>query len=196
MKRDGSVRICGDCKVTVNPAARSDTYPIPHIDELFTKLSGEKLFKKLDLSHVYQQLVLSKTSREFVTINTHQGLFRYTHLPFGVSMAPFVFQRTMENLLVGIPGAVVFLDDLLATGNSVSDHLCNLKSVLKKLQDAGLRLQHKCIFLAAEVTYLGHKLTMNGIQPTDKKVRAITEAPAPKNGKELKSFRRLLNYYG
>ena len=37
---------------------------------------------------------------------------------------------------------------------------------------------------------------MNGIQPTDEKARAITEAPAPKNGKELKSFLRLLNYYG
>ena len=92
------------------------------------------------MSHTYQQLLLSKTSREFVTINAHWGLFRYARLPFDMSTAPSVFQRTMENLLVGIPGVVVYLDDLLVTGNSVRDRLCNLKSVLK-LQDAGLRLQ-------------------------------------------------------
>ena len=141
MKGDGSVRICGNYKVAVNLAASSDTYPIPRIDELFTKHSGGKLYTKLDLSPTYQQLVLSKTSREFVTINTHRGLFRYTRLPFGVSTAPSVFQCTMENLLMGIAGVVVYLDDLLVMGNSISDHLCNLKSVLKKLQDAGFRLQ-------------------------------------------------------
>ena len=111
MKGKGSVRMCGDYKVTVNPAARSDTYPIPRIDEFFTELSTEKLFTKLDLSYACQQLVLSKNSREFVTINTYRGLL-YICLPFGVSMAPSLFQCTMENLLVGIPGVVVHLDDL------------------------------------------------------------------------------------
>ncbi|XP_030836069.1 uncharacterized protein K02A2.6-like [Strongylocentrotus purpuratus] len=66
VKGDGSIRVCGDYKT----AARSDTYPIPRVEELFARLANGKQFSKLDLSHAYQQLVLSEKSRELVTINT------------------------------------------------------------------------------------------------------------------------------
>ena len=91
MKSDGRVRICGDYKVTINRAAKLETYPIPRIEELFTALSGGKLFSKLDLSHAYLQVPLDEASR---------GLFEYWRLPFGVASAPSIFQR---NLLQGIP---------------------------------------------------------------------------------------------
>ena len=108
LKSDGeSIRICGDFKVTVNQVSKLDQYPIPKIEDLFTKLAGGKTFTKLDMSQAYQQLVLDKESRKYVVINTHRGLFRYNRLPFGVSSAPGIFQRTMENLLQGIPGVVV-----------------------------------------------------------------------------------------
>ena len=42
IKVDGSVRICGDYKVTVNRAAKVEKYPIPRIEELFTALAGGK----------------------------------------------------------------------------------------------------------------------------------------------------------
>ena len=97
LKSDGeSIRICGDFKVTVNQVSKLDQYPI---EDLFTKLAGGKTFTKLDMSQAYQQLVLDKESRKYVVINTHRGLFRYNRLPFGVSSAPGIFQRTMENLL-------------------------------------------------------------------------------------------------
>ncbi|XP_041475767.1 uncharacterized protein K02A2.6-like [Lytechinus variegatus] len=197
VKGDGSIRICGDYKTTINTAARSDTYPIPRVEELFARLANGKKFTKLDLSHAYQQLVLSEKSREFVTINTHRGLFRYKRLPFGVSTAPSVFQRTMESLLAGIPGVAVYLDDLLITGESTDAHMKNLRAVLDVLLKAGLRLKkEKCVFLKEEVDYLGHTITEKGLRPTGDKVQAITNAPEPKSVKELRSFLGLLNYYG
>ncbi|XP_063954090.1 uncharacterized protein K02A2.6-like [Lytechinus pictus] len=196
-KPDGTIRICGDYRLTVNSAARSDTYPIPRIDELFTKLVNGKKFTKLDMSHAYQQLVLSPDSRELVTINTHRGLFQYTRMPFGISTAPAVFQRTMDNLLAGIPGVAVYLDDLLVTGSSEAEHLNNLEQVLKRLKNAGLRLKReKCEFLVKEVKYLGHMVSAEGLQPTEDRVRAITEMAAPTNIKELRAFLGMLNYYG
>ena len=77
VKRDGKIRICGDYKVTINQSAKTDKYPIPRIDDLFASLSGGKRFSKLDLSHAYQQLKLDDESRQYVTINTHKGLFTY-----------------------------------------------------------------------------------------------------------------------
>ena len=55
-KPDGSVRICGDYKVTVNKVAKLDTYPLPRIEDLFASLAGGKQFTKLDLAHAYQQI--------------------------------------------------------------------------------------------------------------------------------------------
>eukprot|EP00057_Strongylocentrotus_purpuratus_P011260 XP_011665734.1 PREDICTED: uncharacterized protein K02A2.6-like [Strongylocentrotus purpuratus] len=186
VKGDGSIRVCGDYKTTINSAARSDTYPIPRVEELFARLANGKQFSKLDLSHAYQQLVLSEKSRELVTINTHRGLFRYKRLPFGVSTAPSVFQRTMESLLAGIPGVAVYLDDLLITGESTEEHIKNLKRVLDVLHEAGLRLKkEKCAFLKDEVDCLGHTITAKGLHPTGDKVEAIPKAPEPTNVKEV-----------
>ena len=53
VKHDGSVRLCGDYKITVNKVAKFDSYPLPRIDDLFASLSGGQTFKKLDLAHAY-----------------------------------------------------------------------------------------------------------------------------------------------
>ncbi len=63
MKPDGSVRICGDYKVTVNRAAKVDSYPTPRIEDLFASLFQGKKFTKLDLAHAYQQIELDEDSR-------------------------------------------------------------------------------------------------------------------------------------
>ena len=158
-----SLRLCGDFKLTVNQASKLDKYPIPKIEDLFSKLTGGKSFTKLDMSQAYQQLVLDKESREFVVINTHRGLFRYNRLPFGVSSAPGIFQRVMESILNGIPGVVVYLDDILVTAPTDDEHLTTLEEVLRRLSEAGLRLkEEKCVFLAPSVVYLGHTRESEG----------------------------------
>ena len=197
VKEDGRIRICGDYRVTINHSSKLDSYPIPKANDLFATLAGGKSFSKLDLSHAYLQLVLDEESRKFTTINTHKGLFHYKRLPFGVSSAPAIFQRTMDSLLQGIPQTCVYLDDILITGTTVEEHLKNLDEVLCRLQAAGLRLKSsKCLFMAPSVEYLGHVIDAAGLHPTKAKVKAITEAPAPKNVAELRSFLGLINYYG
>ena len=57
LKASGDIRICGDYKVTINQAVKVDKYPIPNIDDLFTKVSGGQLFTTLDLRNAYQQVV-------------------------------------------------------------------------------------------------------------------------------------------
>ena len=108
LKRDGSIRICGDYKVTTNRVAKLDKYPLPRIEDLFASLSGGTCFSKLDLSHAYQQIELEEESREYTIINTHKGLFRYNRLPFGIASALSIFQREMDTLL-RISGVCIYI---------------------------------------------------------------------------------------
>ena len=196
LKTDGSIRICGDYKMTINRAAKPDVYPLPRVEDLFATLSGGCSFTKLHLAQAYQQIPLEESSKQYVTINTHKGLYRYNRLPFGVSAAPAIFQRTMENLLQGMPHVSIYLDDILVTGTSEADHLKTLDEVLNRLETAGLRLkQNKCAFLLPSVEYLGHRISAKGLQPTDEKVRAIEKAPTPSDVSQLRSFVGLVNYY-
>ncbi len=92
---------------------------------------------------------------------------------------------------------VVYLDDLLIVGKDEQEHLATLCKVLQRLQDSGLKVkQCKCEWGQTRVEYLGHVIDGRGVYPTKDKVRAIQDAPAPSNVKELRAFLGLVNYYG
>ena len=196
LKGDQTVHICGDFKQTINQASKLDKYPIPRIEDLFAGLAGGTCFSKLDLSKAYLQVPLDDEARVIAVINAHKGLYQFNHLPYGVSSTPGIFQQVMESVLQGIPGVMVYLDDILVAGKNEEEHLNRLDVVLQRLQNAGLRLKDsKCEFLVASVTYLGYQIDANGLHPVNEKIKAIQNAPEPRNVNELKSYLGLLSYY-
>ncbi len=196
IKNDSTIHLCGDYKVTVNQAANTEVYPLPRMEEILSTLSGGKVFSKIDLAQAYQQLLLDDDSKKYTTINTHKGLYVYNRLAFGISSAPSIFQRIMENLMKDLK-VVVYLDDLLIVGKDEQEHLATLCKVLQRLQDSGLKVKEcKCDWGQTRIEYLGHVIDGRGVYPTKDKVRAIQDAPAPSNLKELRAFLGLVNYYG
>ena len=196
LKADGTVRICGDYRLTVNQATKVTNYPVPRIEELFATLGGGKIFSKLDLTNAYNQILLSPEARPLTTINTHRGLFQYNRLCFGIASAPGIFQRAVEDVLRGIPGVCVFFDDILVSGSNASEHEERLCEVLKRLQDAGLKLHPtKCFFGVDQVQYLGYTIDATGLKPTQEKLEAIQCAPEPKDITQLRSYLGMLNFY-
>jgi len=196
VKTDQSIRLCGDYKMTINKCSNLDQYPIPRIDDLYAKLVGGQKFTKLDLRSAFLQVPLEENSKKYLTINTQRGLYRFNRLSFGVKSAPGIYQRCMDNLLANEPHVVCYQDDILITGSTDSEHLTNLDRVLKKLSESGLRIRlDKCKFMASSVTYLGHWIDSEGLHPTEEKIRAIRDAPAPRNETELKAFLGLFQFY-
>ena len=74
LKPNGSVRICGDFKVTVNPNIKIDHYPLSRVEYVFATLSGGKRYSKLDLRQAYLHMVMDSESKKLLTINTHTKL--------------------------------------------------------------------------------------------------------------------------
>ena len=102
----------------------------------------------------------------------------------------------MENVLQGIQNVIVYLDDILLSSATESDHLKLIDQVLDRLEKAGLRARKgKCQFFVPSVTYLGHKIDAEGLHPLPDKVKAIQDAPSPTNVQELKAYLGLLTYY-
>ena len=159
-----------------------ETYPLPQVEELFSNLAGGKYFSKLDMSSAYLQLPLAELSKEYLIINTHRGFYQFNRLLFSVASAPAIFQRSMETLLRDLPGLFVYLDDILITGSTLAELLANLEGVLKRLSEAGLQLnKEKCALFLEQIEYLGHTIDARGVHPTGEKIKAIKNAPQPKN---------------
>ena len=196
VKRNGSVRVCGDFKVSVNPVLLAEQYPLPRIEDIFANLAGGKHFSKLDLRQAYHQLEVTEESKKYLTINTHKSLFQYNRLVFGITSSPAICQRAIDQVLQGVPGNQCILDDMLISGKTDEEHLENLESVLKRLQDAGLKAnKEKCVFFKDRVQFCGHEIDKEGLHKTQEKIEAVVNAPRPENVSQLRSFLGLVNYY-
>ena len=97
VKSDTNIRICGDYKVTINQASQTDSYPLPHVDDLFAALSGGTIFTKLDLSHAYQQILLDEDSK---------NLRRSTHTKDYSSIRDYLLAFPLHQLCFNVPWKV------------------------------------------------------------------------------------------
>lgn len=118
VKLDRSVRICMDYTCTLNKALQQHVYPVPVVYHLLHSLGEGKVFEKLDLAQGYQQLPVDDATMEAQKIVTHRGGVQCKRLQFRVSVALEIFQSLMERLLQGIPGVVLYFDDVLISAGS------------------------------------------------------------------------------
>ncbi|XP_050502926.1 uncharacterized protein K02A2.6-like [Diabrotica virgifera virgifera] len=195
-KNTEDIRICTDFQVTVNKVLSVEQYPLPLPEDIFASLAGGKIFCCIDLSGAYQQLKVNEAFQKYLTINTHIGLFRFTRLTYGIASAPAIFQSIMDQILAGIPNVHCYLDDILISGTSIEHVSRLLEIVFNRLSSYNIKVNaQKCSFFKDQVEYLGHRIDKDGIHPTSDKLRAIKEAPEPKDITQLRSYLGLINYY-
>lgn len=148
------------------------------------------MFPKLDLRPAgTDQVELSPESRGLTTFITHDGLYQFKRICFGLASAPVAFQNMMSRILKGV---VVYMDDIVVFGNSAAEHHANLVEVLKRISDAGLNLNRKCCFGVKNISFLGH---VQGISPLQQKIEALTAVPVLQDANSLRSFLGLATYY-
>ena len=191
-KKNGKVRICVDLTV-LNKAVRREVHPMASVDDNLAKLRGGKVFTKLDANSGFWQIPLDPASRLLTTFIAPGGRYCFNRLPFGISSAPEIFQRTMSKILRDMDGVICHMDDILIHAPNKKLHDDRVREVLRKLEQAGLTLNEKCEFGKQKITFLGHIVSGDGISADPEKTRSIQAFPAPTNVTELQRFMGMCN---
>jgi len=116
---------------------KSDTFPLPRIDDLLDQLGKAQYFSTLDLASGYWQVQVHPLAHEITAFVTHQGLYEFAVMPFGLKNAPALFQRLMQRVLMGLNPSdgqdfVSALDDMLVFSETFNEHLAHLALVLER----------------------------------------------------------------
>ena len=154
-KSDMTDRFCTDYR-RVNEVTKPDSFPLPRMEDCVDAVGSARFVSKFDLLKGYWQVPLTPRAQEIAAFITSSGLYSYRVMSFGLRNAPATFQRLMNQVVAGLEGIAVYLDDVVEYSDTWEQHRDRVHALLVRLQDANLTVNvAKCEFARATVTYLG-----------------------------------------
>ncbi len=129
-KKDGMLKMCVDYKA-LNRAMVKNQYPLPRINDLFYRLSGAKVFSKIDLRSRYYQIRVAEGDEEKTVCRTRYGSYEFLVMPFGLTNAPATFCTLMNDIFREWLDdfVVVYIDNILIYSRSLEEHVEHLQKV-------------------------------------------------------------------
>ena len=194
------IRICLDPK-DLNRTVQRPKFQMPSLEELLPELSKARIFSFFDAKDGFYQVSVDDESSKLTTFWTPFGRYRYLRMPFGMSLAPEVFESKLQECLADLPGVKVMRDDILVVGCGDTDsealvnHDQNVIRLLERGKQVNLKLnKNKLKLRQAEVKFMGHVISKDGLKPDPEKVSAIKNMPKPTSKAELQTLLGFINY--
>jgi len=182
------IRITIDMRAA-NTAILRERHPIRRTEDLFVILNGAKFFSKLDMNKAYNQIELEESCKFITAFIAPSGTYWWNRLNLGTCASSEIFERTIQEMLVGLKGVINLADDILVWGSDRAEHDRNLEAALNVLQDRGATLNvEKCLIAVSELVFFGLRITDKGIGISDEKLKSLLEAPPPKSPGETMSY--------
>ena len=193
-KQTGDIRICIDPQ-SLNCALQREHYRLPVMDDVLPFLTDAKLFTKFHVKHAYWHIRLDNESSKLTTMITPFGRFRWKRLPFGFKVSSKIFQKRLNEAFCDLPNVFVVADDIVVVGKDKVDHDKNLQSLYDRCNEKCIILNEKKADIGRnEITFMGHKITGNGIEADPAKISAILDMPEPKDVASVKRFCGMIQY--
>lgn len=197
-KKDGKLRLIQDYR-KLNAITIKNRYPLPLASDIINQLKGAKYFTKFDVRWGYHNVRIKEGDEAKAAFVTNRGLFEPKVMFFGLTNSPATFQSLMNSIfadLIAEGKVAVYLDDILIWSSDLVEHRKIIHEVLKRLEENDLFLRpEKCEFEKTEIEYLGLIIRQGEVAMDPVKVKAVTEWPAPRNLKEVRSFVGFANFY-
>jgi len=168
------------------------------MDDLLNNISKCKVMSSIDCWRGYFQVPMQPDSVERTAFITPFGLYEFLVTPFGLTAAPATFQRLVNQALHEYVGdfCFVYLDDILIFSQSTEDHLRHVHLVFEALRSIGLRINgFKSKFWQTSLTWLGFKITSDGLKPDNRLVETINSRSPPTTKKEAQSFLGMAGFF-
>uniref|UniRef100_A0A0G4G8D2 Reverse transcriptase domain-containing protein n=1 Tax=Chromera velia CCMP2878 TaxID=1169474 RepID=A0A0G4G8D2_9ALVE len=180
-KADGMQRMCIDF-TGLNKITVRDKFPIPHPEELLSRLYGAKFFLSLDLRQYFHQTRIKEGDEEKTAFITKYGSFEWLVMPFGLCNAPSISMRLITDVLRPLLNkcVVVFIDDVLVFSRTPEEHIEHINQVLSLLREHQLYVKvSKCTWLRIEAKFLGLVVDEKGVRPSHEKIQGLTKFVQP-----------------
>ena len=197
-KKDGSLWFCIDF-CCLNAHMKKDSYPLPRIQEALGSLVGAGHFSCLDLKLGFWQIKMDEASKQYTTFTeVNLGFFKCNCMPFGLCNAPATFQQLMQKCLgkLNLIYCLIYLDDLIMFSQTTKEHLHRLCIVFHQLREYNLKLKpSKCSLFKEEINYLAHRVSKQGVQPSDANLKPTAKCAPPQTYMEICAFLCLVGHY-
>ena len=162
----------------VNDLSVTNSFPTPNISEILNSLGKSRYFSCLDVSNTYHTIEIEESSRPITAFATFFGLYQFVRMPFGLKNAGASYCRFVQRFvdILGVPGIVAYLEDVLVHSADLDSHVNLLKLVFSAHKEAGIRLNaSKTHLFQEEVEYLGHLVSAEGVKLIPSYVQKITD---------------------
>lgn len=178
--KPGEFRLCVNFKF-LNSVTKQYRFPLPLISDLFQTFRKSKYFSALDFNQGFLMFDIAEKDKYKTGFQTSDGHYEFNRIPFGIAAGPSHFTRMMKIIFQDFINSfiILYIDDLTIYSNNYSEHLAHLEKALKRILRAQIKLRAiKCSFGYREIVLLGHRVSGDGIKPSFKLIKAITEMPA------------------
>ena len=194
-KPDGSNRFCIDYR-KLNRITVFDAEPMTCSDDIFVKLHKDRFLSKIDMAKGYWQIPVADGDEQYTAFITHDGLYQFKRMPFGLVNSGATFNRLMRKLLDRLDNVDNYVDDVLAHTVEWKEHLETLRNTFTRIRDANLTVRpSKCLFGFPSLDYVGQNVGGGEMCPREEKAEQIRNAEQPKTKRQVRSFLGLTSYY-
>ena len=194
-KKNGKIRLCCDFR-KINQITVIDREPLPNPEDLINEIANANIFTHLDCTRGFYQIKMDEGAKQYTAFTTHEGLYEWNVMPFGLVNSTATFVKMMGIILNKVPCVRHYVDDICIFTESWEEHIRILRDLFNILRTHNITVSPEKVRIGlTRLDFLGYNVGEGKIQPTKELARKILDIEKPKTKKNVRSLIGLCSFY-